>query len=430
MRDLRGRICLFSSLLLTVGMAGHAQAAPCPTVMIILDVSGSMGDTPAGGTPDAQNPSKMDIAKSALNTLIKKYGDRIPFGFTTFNETGVDCSQGITIGVEPKHGTASQILQQVMASQPGGGTNTGNAVDLVAADPAMHDPARPDSYILLITDGEPNCDTNDPTFTEQRVLAAAQAQKPIKSYVIGFGALPSADQMVMDVMAQNGGVPCQGASCNGHKFFAADSQQALDAAIDGISQQITGEFGSVCDDSCYSNGCPNAGQVCVNGSCQADPCANVASTCAPGDYCYTDGTSPGKCVHACAQPCAQGQTCSTDGSCAPDPCATAACPTSQVCSGGQCVNNTCAGGCPLSGQLCYQGKCIDDPCRYVTCPDGTTCVSGSGACAIGNGNGSGTTTRGRERGGCDLGPDASGSLAGLLLFAGLLLLLARRRRAA
>jgi hypothetical protein len=426
MRYRTGYLCLLTSILLAGGFASRAEATPCPTVMIVLDVSGSMGDTPDGS---GNGPSKMDIAKSALNTLIMKYGDRIPFGFTTFTSTGIDCNQGVQILVEPKHGTSSQILQQVAAATPTGGTNTGEAVNQVAADPAMHDPSRPSSYILLITDGEPNCDSTDPSFTEQQVLMAAQASTPIKSYVIGFGALPSADQMVMDAMAQNGGVPCQGAACNGHKFYAADSAMALDAAIDAISQQISGEFGTVCDDSCYSNACPNAGQICVAGMCKSDPCANVASTCAPGDYCYTDGNSPGTCVHACSQPCAAGQVCTNQGTCQADPCATASCPTGQVCRGGQCVADSCgAAGCMLIGQTCYEGQCIDDPCRYITCPTGTTCVSGTGACALGTGSGSGTTGRGRAASGCELEPGARSSLAALLLFAAALLLISRRRR--
>ncbi len=405
--------------------------------MVILDRSGSMDSTPSGS---GTGPSKLDIARMAITTLMMKYGNTIPFGFTTFQED-LSCTDGIDILVEPMHASAQAITQKVAAVVSGGGTNTGQAIDKVAADPNMHDPMRPSSYIMLITDGEPNCGAgglSEPAYTVSRISAAAMAANPIKTFVIGFGALPSADQMAMDQMATAGLEPCMGTTCNGHKFFAADSAQALNDAIDAISQTIAGEFGGQCDDSCYANGCPNAGDICVGSKCKPDPCSSVASVCAPGDYCYTDGNSAGTCSHACSMPCAAGEVCSAQGMCVPDLCATVSCQTGQVCKAGQCINDACNGGTGSKpcdpGLLCYQGSCIDDPCRYVTCPMGTTCVTGSGACAAtltgGNGMG-GTGGRNRGAGGCDFGSGASSTagLAALLMLAAGLWLRARRRRA-
>jgi hypothetical protein len=413
--------------------------------MIVLDKSGSMDMDPTGGF---SSPSKLDIAKMAINTLIMKYGDRIPFGFTTFNDDGsgtTSCTGGINILVQPKHGTGQMITAQVAAVTAGAGTNTGEAVAKVAADPAMHDASRPGSYILLITDGEPNCGTScttpgtttnvssEPQYSACEVAVAAAATSPIKTFVIGFGALPTADQMAMDLMADAGQEPCMGSNCNGHKYYAADSAQALNDAIDAISQQISGEFGGVCDDSCYSNGCQNAGEICVAGMCKSDPCANV-TTCAPGDYCYTDGNSPGTCVHACPMPCASGEVCTPQGTCQTDPCATISCPQGQVCHAGNCVNDSCNTGMNAKpcdpGLLCLEGSCVDDPCRYVTCPTSTMCVTGTGACAATLTSGGGTGG-GHQRGGkgCDfgLGGSSSAGVIALCLLAVALALRARRR---
>jgi hypothetical protein len=408
--------------------------------MIVLDRSGSMDSPPDGGF---SGTSKLDLSKVAINMLLTKYGNVIPFGFTTFNDDN-GCDTGIDILVEPKHGTSSTIGMKVAAVVSGGGTNTGQAVKKVAADPAMHDAARPGSYILLITDGEPLCGANgldDPAYTVSEIKAAATASQPVKTFVIGFGALPTADQMAMDQMAAAGGEPCSGPKCNGHQFYAADSADALNAAIDAITQQITGEFGGTCDDSCYANGCPSAGQICVMGACKTDPCATLRSTCAPGDYCFTDGTSPGTCVHACNQTCPSGQVCTPSGMCQADPCATASCPAGQVCRAGQCIADQCKtsggdAGCD-PGLVCYQGKCIDDPCRYVQCPSGTACVMGTGACGGTGGTGGGTGGTGggggprdRSGGGCELGGHApAAGLVGMLLVAVGLLLVLRRRRA-
>src|SRR5262249_3176663 len=157
---------------------------------------------------------------------------------------------------------------------------------------------------------------SEPAYTVNQIKAAAMMG--IKTFVIGFGQLPAMSQTKMELMADAGGVPCDGASCAGKHYYAADSAEALNEALDTISMALTGEIGNgQCDDSCYSNGCP-AGQVCVGGMCKDDPCLNI-TTCAAGDYCFTDGTSPGMCVGACLSECADGQICDR-GVCRADPC--------------------------------------------------------------------------------------------------------------
>jgi hypothetical protein len=380
--------------------------------MIIVDRSGSMDEDPSGGNT---KPSKLDIAKMALNTLLAKYGDQIPFGYTTFQNSSASCLDGVELKVEPKHGSKAMVASFVAATVSGGGTNTGPAIDKVAADPLMHDPNRPGSYIMLITDGEPNCPASgtDPQYTVSSIANAAMGG--IQTFVIGFGALPAADQMTMNMMAQAGGVPCTGAACNGHMFYPAESQAALNTFIESITQQIVGEFGGSCDDSCYANGCPNAGEICVQGKCVADPCASLPM-CAPGDYCLTDGTSPGVCAHACGEPCAQGTTCQV-GKCQPDPCATASCPDGTVCQEGACVPDKCKTTPCLPGLICVGGECVDDPCRYVKCPDADNyqCISGTGACVS---RGLMTLPTGKSRArhsGCHFSPTEHADHAALLL---------------
>jgi len=405
-----------------------ATANPCPLVMIVLDRSGSMAEDPSGGSTA---PSKLDIAKAAINTLMQKYGDRIPFGYTTFQQG--TCSQspgdGVDILDEPMPGNKTSLLGHVNATVIGGGTNTALAVRKVAADPAMKDATRPGSYMMLITDGDPTC-SGDPNTTQTELAKASK--NGIKTYLIGFGALSATEKTNMDNFADAGGVPCDPAKCMGHKFYSADSAMALDAAIDAISQQIEGEFSGQCDDSCYSNGCPNAGEICVQGKCKADPCATVKNTCAPADYCYTDGNSAGTCVRACTTGCAQGQICTPQGMCASDPCATVTCDTGTVCKNGNCVTDACSAKPCGPGLLCFQGSCIDNPCSYITCPTGTQCTTGTGAC-LGTlssmpGMNMGTNHT-RNDSGCDVGSGASSEsmLAALALLTVALVLRLRRR---
>src|SRR5262249_20287824 len=149
---------------------------------------------------------------SAIKTLLQKWGARMPFGYTTFSNSSSSCFDGINILVEPADGTAATVLSRVNATTAGFSTNTGEAIQKVATDTNM----MAGSFILLITDGEPNCAdgaASEPDYTVSQIKAAADAK--VRTFVIGFGALPTADQMAMNQMADAGGVPCTDMTCNG-----------------------------------------------------------------------------------------------------------------------------------------------------------------------------------------------------------------------
>ncbi len=396
--------------------------------MLILDRSGSMDGSPDGGF--GGGASKMDIAKTALTALVKMFGDRIPFGFTTFGETGNVCADGVEVVVKPKNGTKATITSEIAAVMTEGSTNTGPSIDVTMALPEMNDDARPGSYIVIVTDGEPTCagsvgpESDPDAYTSGAVKRAFN--KGIKTFVVGFGALNATAKAAMNAMAVAGGVPCTGSTCNSQQYYAAEDAAGLSAAIDSISSQIVGEFGGLCDDSCYANGCLNAGEICVAGMCKPDPCAAVRSTCAPTDYCYTDGTSPGSCTPICAMTCAPGESCGIGG-CSVDPCAGVTCDSASYCKAGACVASTCK-DC-LAGQICLDGVCKDDACRYVQCPTGSTCNSPKGSCSFSTGGGTGGK-RDRSGSGCHFAPGTRGDDTVVLLGLLALAFLVFRRRVA
>jgi Mg-chelatase subunit ChlD len=400
-----------------------AAATPCPNVMIVLDISASMDDTPS---PGGTGPSKLDLAKTAILRLLSRYGSRMPFGLTTFSNPGGDCYSGIDVLADPADNNAANIAGQVQALVTTLSTNTGEAIKTVAALKSMHDASRPGSYIILITDGEPNCPdpttAKEPAYTVSQIQAASDAG--VKTFVIGFGQLPAADQSAMNMMAQAGGEPCT--TCGSKKFYAAESDTQLNDAIDAISQQIVGEVGGLCDDSCYANPCPDPADICVQSQCKRNPCSGVS--CPSGQYCYTDGNSQPVCTKACAGACPLGQSCQ-QGSCVVDPCATASCVMGQVCQNGACVTDPCSKmGCD-SHYICKNGMCVDDPCRFVTCPQGMLCAPGTGQCA-GTGPGGTGANHGRaSTGGCALGgADVAPPLLAPLFVLGLISLRQRRER--
>lgn len=428
---------------LLVAAPARAGAARCPNVMLVLDRSGSMADP-----PDANGmTSKWELLQDAVHKVVGQYGDRVPFGLQmfTFSALGFPddntCYAQTRIDVEPAHGTAARILQLIDAAMPDGGTNTGEAIRRANADAALRDSTRK-NYIILITDGDPNCNSKDQClscnagYTISQIAAAAANN--IHTFVVGFDGQSGVSPANLNAMAKAGLEPQNMGNCGSRQqpcYYSASNAQAFNLAIDQIVNQVVsgGEFGgmAMCDDSCIANGCPE-GQQCVTTdnnpepTCQPDPCA-AGLVCEVGAFCRG-----GACVPACLSACPAGKSCA-NGQCTDDPCKGTTCEAGLLCSpvSGQCVPDPCKAGC-RAGQLCdvLQGRCVDDPCRLVKCPDGTRCVRG-GNCEAPPSNvipGGG----GAVRHGCDLGPGGGANggrdLALLVGLLSLLLPLSLRRR--
>jgi hypothetical protein len=362
-----------------------AFAVKCPNIMLVLDKTGSMRMDPNGGT---SMPSKWMLLQQAVTTILNAYGQQVPFGCELYSSNANDdqgCYNDTMIDIEPKDGTAAMIAQLVNAAMPGGGTNTGEAIKRARIDPAMMDTTRGD-YIILITDGDPNCNSGDQngnaTYSISEITNAFQQSPTIHTFVIGFDGSGGVNPANLNAMAMAGGEPRAG--CNGMTgnqcYYSANNAQALNDALNTIVNQVTGggEFGTTtCDDSCITNGCP-MGQICTTDEinttphCAPDPCAGVM--CPTGQYCRA-----GTCQSPCVSKCDPGMVCEA-GQCVQDPCFQKNCMNGQVCNpqNGACIANPCTGVMCPAGTACdvTTGKCAADPCRNIVCPMGTMCVTG------------------------------------------------------
>lgn len=418
-------------------LSGDAHAGPCPNLAIVVDRSGSMLDNVAGTAPMPGELSRWQIAKNAITTLVSQYDGKLPIGISFFPRASSSCATS-SFAVNPGYGTKQGILQALDNPQvtpvATALTPTCGAIDAVAADPAMKDAGR-GQYILLVTDGAPRCQnttgcTCDACNALGAVFAAiesvqlAYAQSPsIHTFVVGFGgSLGTTEKQNLNDMAKEGGEANPDPAFD---YYPAETEAALVMQLDRIIRSITGGGdagpGSVlCDDSCYTNGCPS-GKVCVQAVCQGNPCD--AKVCGSGEYCYSNGTTAA-CVGPCNTSCGAGTRC-VRGECVADPCGTPcgsgrACdPTTKQCQlDPACTNVVCK-----SAQSCQAGACIDDPCQYTTCPQGFACVQFEGTCLPVS---DGSIARGCS---CQLNGDHTHSLWAALL-APLLLAAAlyRRRR--
>ncbi|MFO0576492.1 MAG: vWA domain-containing protein [Polyangia bacterium] len=426
------RLAGLAGLLLSLSVSVRpALAAKCPNVHIVLDRSGSM-DTIVQGT----GKTRMQVANDAVKAILTKYDGKFPIGLSRFPRSGCDSEV-----ISPPAYKSKAKIEASLTPTTTGSTPSGTAMrDAITNIKELHDPERK-QYIVLITDGGPGCggapDTCPGTVTE--IQKGTMQNPPISTFVVGFGGgLSSSEQQCLTQMADAGGKP----DMTPLKYYKADSADELNKALSSIVEVVIGgEVGmsGPCDDTCYSNGCPTPGDICVAGECNANPCTGV--NCGPGQYCYTDGTSPGTCVKACTKSCPTGSRCLM-GACAADPCVYA-CQAGLVCDANlkRCVKDPLCGNMPADEQCkgtsqCRGGKCVDDPCRYVRCPANTRCVNWEGTCdVIPNpppmvpDMGDSTVDTDDRRGGCSALPGAAGGASlGSALFAGLFFLAARRRR--
>ncbi len=299
---------------MTVPIEGNTQP---PNVVIVLDESGSMvepaglnyfqnpcsstnaacctdtGDYPSSGTnwcppggpsPSCNNPCKWDDMLTAMTDPTKGFlalaAGKAQFGFVGF-PTDAACGTPAELDVQIGPNTTTAIATAIQSSRPNGGTPTAATLRMVGDAPNFVQ-GGVDSYVMLITDGLPNCDSNDPhlgtacsrcadagicacpvnadgsstccnpTVTPTTtcygatscldgaasVAAVAElAQKGIQTIVVGFGAEATLAGPVLSAMATAGG---KADICGGY------CQANNEADLEAIVQKVLGSIVTPC----------------------------------------------------------------------------------------------------------------------------------------------------------------------------------------
>lgn len=294
-----------------------------PNVMLLVDNSGSMllptnpsaAGCPAGCGTNSSNqcpgtcPTRVSELKSAMATFLQNSGTIARLGVSVF-PTDPQCKPASNIDVQlpaPSSTdtgtdsaltmTAQQVNARVQALLPSGGTPTGSSLEFLGTYGGLNDTNDfRDDFVLLLTDGLPNCNDTNPnqlcqcgaTCTAMQTNACACTtstcgsalcakgcldqdgavanvkslkQKGIRTIVVGFGAdlVGGAGPVVLNAMAKEGGFPrecpngtdaeCGGSvgSCNTAtkqcltSFFQASNGAELAAALRKISESFQGD---------------------------------------------------------------------------------------------------------------------------------------------------------------------------------------------
>jgi hypothetical protein len=207
-------------------------------LLLVLDRSGTMTNNIADDNPcDTSTGTcaeRWATIIQAMQVVLAGSPASIQWGLKFFSTPGLETGLGTTpmgcvvlptMEVPMGAGNSAAIVGAIASTTPNYNTPTRAAIEMAAAYLATLNDGRT-KYILLATDGEPNCkvDGEYPTTPDlPAALGAIAAAKAagIAVYVIGVG--PSAGNL--DEMARQGGTG---------KFYPALSPQSLLAALNAI----------------------------------------------------------------------------------------------------------------------------------------------------------------------------------------------------
>jgi hypothetical protein len=208
-------------------------------VLIVLDKSGSM----ANDFNDMNNCNgamcKWPTMVSALNQVVMQTQASVNWGLKFFpTTTGCNVNNGVQVPIAANNATA---IANALAPPTGPGGNTptragvNNAVTFLQGQTSQNP-----KYILLATDGQPNCLNNNAGTTDDQgainaVGAAFAAGIPV--FVVGVGNV-TASMNTLNSMAMMGG-RAQPADAMGRVYFPADNPAQLVSQLMTISGQIT-----------------------------------------------------------------------------------------------------------------------------------------------------------------------------------------------
>ncbi len=234
-----------------------------PDVMIVFDKSGSMNECTSmpGNDCTSMPDSKWNQMSTALTTVVNSTQAQVNWGLALFPSDAMCGVANIDVMVSAMNGMA--IQQLIGRTRPGGATPT--ATGVTAAKNYMMARTSPNpKYILLATDGAPNCSTTGACLPGQLTcalpgggmgcdffgicmpptsggddgpgaIAAVQqsAAANVKVFVIGI-ATDSMTEATLNQMATAGGVPRMGTP----SYYRVTSGMDLQTALMAITGQI------------------------------------------------------------------------------------------------------------------------------------------------------------------------------------------------
>jgi hypothetical protein len=210
-----------------------AATKTSPNIMMTVDESGSMKD-PIGGS----TMSKWSALDGAVNMLLGQYSGSAQWGLSIFPHTPADACSAGQLDVPVAAGTTATILSKLNAltdATIGGNTPTNQTLQAMLGSAAGLADTAHTNYVLLMTDGEPNCGGDDNAVAA--TIAQLYAQTPsVRTFVVGIGDGTSSNPKALNAWAEAGHTQRSGAATEYYQVNnTADLQKAFTDIINGVA---------------------------------------------------------------------------------------------------------------------------------------------------------------------------------------------------
>jgi hypothetical protein len=216
-------------------------------VVLVLDMSGSMnratstGQTRYEAVTEALNKT-LPATNDAINWGLMMYPARPENGLAFGSIAGMECTPGkIDVKIAPKN--AEAVSKAYSDQHPEGYTPTAISVDNAVAYIKTINSVN-GKYIVLATDGQPNCPSSGQALTadDDAAVASVVAAKAanIPTFVIGMNVVGDilADKnapAVLNKMAEAGGMPSNDPT---NKFYVANNASEMVIAMETIGRKL------------------------------------------------------------------------------------------------------------------------------------------------------------------------------------------------
>jgi hypothetical protein len=204
-----------------------------PDLHMVVDRSGSMLSSIDKTIPGAD--SKWVVMQKIIGSMVDQYASTVRFGLTLYPaETGACTAGGVNVPLQK--GNSPAIKNHIATAKPTGATPTAPTLSGVRSYLAQTPKGSGPRFVLLATDGKPNCtsgggDAKTNTMNEVQQLAASGT----KVFVLGFGDIVAGDPTFLDQLATAGGAP---KVTGPNKFYQATNEQELKDALFKIAGGI------------------------------------------------------------------------------------------------------------------------------------------------------------------------------------------------